>query len=130
MLGRSLIRDDTDRLDLASEPELFNTHDTRKVTKDRVGDLRPLEGLTELRSLHLGGNEIRELHPLSRLNSLEELSLWGNQIHDVRSLARLIQLRHLELRRYEQLYGSGRGDNPIRNPEVLFELPNLECCLR
>ena len=60
-----------------------------EMTGNRISDLRPLAKLTQLRNLQIGGNQIVSVAPLRNLIDLEELLLNGNRIRDVRPLNRL-----------------------------------------
>ena len=50
---------------------------------NRIEDLWPLSGLTELRELDLADNAVADLGPLAGLAGLEALDLAGNRISDV-----------------------------------------------
>ena len=49
---------------------------------NKIVDLSPLSGMTNLTWLYLGGNQISDLNPLAGLTNLTTLDLAGNQISD------------------------------------------------
>ena len=84
-----------------------------EMTGNRISDLRPLAKLTQLRNLQIGGNQIVSVAPLRNLVNLESVQLNGNRIRDVRPLNRLRNLTLLVL-----------SYNEIENP-LLPLLPKL-----
>lgn len=59
--------------------EHFTSLDTLGLKYHRATDATPVEGLTELKFLHLGGNPIKELD-LSKLSKLESLYLFDTKV--------------------------------------------------
>ena len=64
---------------------------------NKISDLSPLDGLTNLEVLKLYGNEISDLSPLKGLTKLKALDLGGNLISDLSPLAGLTNLTVLIL---------------------------------
>lgn len=64
---------------------------------NRIADVSPLSGLTNLVWLHLGGNRVADIAPLSQLIGLQTAILYGNQIADILSLSELRNLAFLDL---------------------------------
>ena len=80
------------------------------------GEIAPLQYMTNLKILNLGGNQISDLKPLSNLTNLTHLSLYDNkQIYDLRPLSNLTNLARLSL-----YY------NQISDLTPLSKLANLE----
>ncbi len=65
--------------------------------KNKISDLSPLSGFTNLNILDLSINEINDVSPLSKLVNLQYLSLSNNKIVDVAPLAKLTNLTFLGL---------------------------------
>ena len=76
-------------------------------------DLELLAQCGNLRVLILDYQQISDLSPLAGL-PLEYLSLTGNEVSDLAPLSSLSGLQVLDL-----------GENPVRSPEVLAQLPDL-----
>ena len=85
---------------------------------NRIIDITPLAGLTQLRDLDLGGarhgNDIADITPLAGLTQLRELNLSNNQLSDIATLAQLTQLTFLSL-----------AGNQIRDITPLAQLTKL-----
>ncbi len=82
---------------------------------NKIIDVTPLAGLTNLTELILWHNQISDLGPLARLTNLTKLNLYGNQITDLTPLAELKHLKDLTL-----------PDNQITDLSPLAELTKLE----
>ena len=67
------------------------------LSNNKITDLRPLAGLTELKVLDLGTNKITDVTPLAGLSNLEKLFLHRNQITDLAPLVGLTKLETLNL---------------------------------
>ena len=89
------------------------------VNSNHISDFSPLSGLTNLRTLDLGGNSISDLSALSGaisgLTNLERLYLDKNSISDLTPLSGLTNLTRLDL-----------DKNSISDPSPLSGLVNLE----
>ena len=89
------------------------------VNSNHISDFSPLSGLTNLRTLDLGGNSISDLSALSGaisgLPNLERLYLDNNSISDLTPLSGLTNLARLDL-----------DKNSISDPSPLSGLANLE----
>ena len=83
-----------------------------------LGELSALSGLTQLRELNLGHNEIVDLAPLAGLTSLRVLDLSSNAVADLGPLAGLTGLRRLDL-----------SGNRIADVSALSGLVGLEVLL-
>ena len=81
---------------------------------DKISDIKPLAGLTNLTQLYLGGNKISDIKPLAGLTNLTQLSLSGNQISDIKPLAGLTNLTKVDL-----------TENQISDIKPLSGLTNL-----
>ena len=64
---------------------------------NRITDISPLSGLTELKILELGGNPITDITPLTGLTKLETLMLFNCQATDYSALSNLVNLKELYL---------------------------------
>ena len=72
------------------------THLYLNDPNDRIiSDITPLTNLTQLSTLYLAHNIISDITPLTNLTQLTELSLGNNSISDIRPLAGLTQLVQL-----------------------------------
>ncbi len=106
----------------------------------RIGDLRPLENLANLRRLDLmGAGQISDLRPLENLTNLRSLDLSGStQISDFTPLAKLLNLTSLTLfstnidnrdltsiAMLTNLTSLGLGFNKISDISPLAKLTNL-----
>jgi len=67
------------------------------LSKNSIGDISPLAGLTGLQILHIHQNTISDISPLAGLTALKELLLGRNNISDISPLAGLTNLRVLYL---------------------------------
>lgn len=65
--------------------------------KNRIADVSPLAGLTQLLWLNLGGNQLVDIAPLSQLTGLQTAILYGNRISDISPLSGLVNLTFLDL---------------------------------
>ncbi|HEY1174006.1 MAG TPA: leucine-rich repeat domain-containing protein [Verrucomicrobiae bacterium] len=81
---------------------------------DKIADLRPLTGLSNLTGLVLSHHSISDLTPLAGLVNLKRLDLEGNQIADLNPLEKLVNLQELTL-----------YDNPLISLQTLGHLPKL-----
>ena len=80
----------------------------------QLSDISPLENLTNLTFLNLKDNRISDVSPLKNMTKLIELDLRGNEISDVTSLKNLVSLIYLDLQ-----------DNQISDIFALENLTNL-----
>ncbi|MEQ8996485.1 MAG: leucine-rich repeat domain-containing protein [Coleofasciculus sp. B1-GNL1-01] len=80
-----------------------------------ITDLRPLGGLTNLKTLRLHNNQITDVNPLSGLTNLEKLYISSNPLADIRPLSGLTNLTELDL-----------NDNQIEDVSPLSELTTLK----
>ena len=64
-----------------------------------MADLRPLEGLTNLRTLYLCGTRVADLRPLEGLTNLRMLYLPGTQVADEQVMRLQKALPDLTIRR-------------------------------
>jgi internalin A len=87
---------------------------TLQLIYNQIADVTPLAGLTNLNGLHLSGNQIKDVTPLAGLTNLKALNLDYNQITDISPLAGLINL--------EWLYLPG---NPITQPTCPITRPDV-----
>ncbi len=65
--------------------------------KNKISDLSPLSGFTNLNILDLSINEVSDVSPLSKLVKLQYLSLSNNKVSDVSPLSKLTNLTFLGL---------------------------------
>ncbi|MCL2637260.1 MAG: leucine-rich repeat domain-containing protein [Oscillospiraceae bacterium] len=65
---------------------------------NRIIDISPLAGLTELKVLQLGGNPVVDISPLANLTELTELRMSDCNVSDLTPLTNLTKMRHLTLR--------------------------------
>ena len=82
---------------------------------EEITDIRPIAGLTHLKTLYLECNPITDFTPLSRLTNLESLDLECTRIKNLSPLAGLINLEDLDL-----------SDNQIADVSPLAGLINLK----
>ena len=68
-----------------------------KAANNQITDIRPLAGIIHLKTLVLGGNQIRDITPLANLTTLRHLELWSNDVENIEPLAGIIHLRRLYL---------------------------------
>jgi hypothetical protein len=74
-----------------------------RIRGNRVSDLSPLSGLTNLRYLDAHANQlISDISPLAGLKNMEMLIIRDNRIRDISPLSRLTRLEHLYLE-YNQI---------------------------
>lgn len=64
---------------------------------NKIRDVTPLSGLTQLRILALRQTQIRDITPLASLTALETLTLDMNQVNDIKALSGLTQLKTLRM---------------------------------
>ena len=69
----------------------------RQAEDNRIDDIAPLAGLTELQQLILSYNNVKDLGPLAGLQALLFLNLVGNAVEDVSPLFPLASLQELVL---------------------------------
>ena len=67
------------------------------LDQNQISDIKPLEGLTDLQGLWLYQNQISDIKPLEDLINLQSLWLLQNQIRDIKPLERLMKLQLLTL---------------------------------
>ena len=65
--------------------------------RNRIADISPLEGLTQLAWLNLGNNQLVDIGPLPQLTGLRTVILYGNRIADISPLSGLGNLTFLDL---------------------------------
>ena len=65
------------------------------LQKNKITDLQPLAGFTELQWLNLAENKCSDLRPLARMQKLARLDLQGNQIHSLDGLGQKPRLTTL-----------------------------------
>jgi internalin A len=82
--------------------------------RNKISDLSPLAGFTNLTILDLSINEISDVSALSELVNLKYLSLSNNNLVDVSPLAKLINLNFL-----------GLNNNKIKTIQSLGTLTNV-----
>ncbi|MEP0751397.1 leucine-rich repeat domain-containing protein [Trichocoleus sp. Lan] len=87
------------------------------LSSNRIIDLNPLSGLTNLTQLYLNNNWITDLSPLSGLTNLTHLYLGNNKITDLSPLSGLTNLT--------QLYLNISRSNKITDLSPLSGLTNL-----
>ena len=104
--------------------------------RDAARDLTPLLGLKQLTKLNLNNANIKDIAVLGGLTNLRDLQIGWNQINDYSALANLKQLRYLnlyssqistipELGATASLEQLELGDNPITTLAGLPEMPSL-----
>ncbi|MBB1522865.1 MAG: leucine-rich repeat domain-containing protein, partial [Clostridiales bacterium] len=81
---------------------------------NKIENIEPLKGLVSLKRLYFDNNKIENAEPLKGLTNLLELALAGNKIENIEPLKGLINLTSLKLRK-----------NKIENIEPLKGLTNL-----
>ena len=101
-------------------------------------DLSPLEGLRQLRELHINGGAVSDITPIALLSNLRQLWIgWNQDVQDFGALVNLLRLTGLELNnnglKAIPALGSGSslrwislGENLITDLSSLPELPALE----
>ncbi len=96
---------------------MINLRDLR-LNRNRITDLTPLAGLTDLETLYLRENNLSDLSPLAGLTHLEVLSMGGGNggVTDLSPLANMTKLTELVL--------SAQMD--IQDPSPLSNLTSLE----
>ncbi len=92
---------------------------------NQLTDLSPLTALTQLETLHLGGDaggneSLQNLSPLAGLTNLEELHLPASSLSDLSPLASLTSLKRLALREGEA-HTSG-----VTDPSPLADLVQMQ----
>lgn len=101
-----------------------------------LNDLSPLEGLTSLTSLGLGGRPLGDLAPLSGLSRLEFLVVVYAGVSDISALSSLYALEELivydndvtdwtQLGAHPNLYSLSAAGNQSENLEAFEALPRL-----
>ena len=81
---------------------------------NRISDITPVSGLTNLNYLSLGGNQISDISAVTGLTNLTILWLYGNQINDISAVAGLTNLNTLSM-----------GSNRISDISAVAGLTNL-----
>ncbi len=74
----------------------------RKLTSlqswcNALEDITPLEGLTQMTHLFLGGEKLTDISPVANLTQLAGFSLWGSRVSDLTPLCRLRMLTQLDV---------------------------------
>ena len=123
----------------ANEPltqeKMLNLHGLN-APKLGIRDLTGLESAMYLKSLLIGGNQIRNLKPLANLGNLNRLYIGDNRIQNIRHLVNLTNLRRLGMLRNQvtdisvlvglvNLEYLRLAGNPITDTSPLENLPNL-----
>ncbi|MGB7895415.1 MAG: leucine-rich repeat protein, partial [Microcoleus sp.] len=70
---------------------------TLDLSRNQIGDIKPLASLTNLKKLYLSFNKITDIKPLASLTNLTVLFLDKNQIVGIEPLASLTNLTVLSL---------------------------------
>ena len=115
---------------------LLSTRTELSLKNNKITDLTPLSGLTNLAALVLDNNQIADLSPLSGLTNLTALSLVNNQIANLTPLSGLTNLKSLYLDKNQiaslsplsgltNLIGLNLASNQIASLSPLSELTNL-----
>ena len=65
------------------------------LTFNRITDITPLAGLTQLELLDVGANQISDISAVSEMKGLTSLKIFGNLITDISPLAGLVNLENL-----------------------------------
>ena len=81
---------------------------------NQIRNLKPLANLGNLRRLYIGGNRIRHIRHLANLTNLRRLGMLRNQVTDISVLAGLVNLKYLRIE-----------GNPITDTSPLRSLPKL-----
>jgi len=84
------------------------------LSRNEIGSIPMLPGLTNLRELWLNYNHITDMSTVSTLTNLTQLHLFGNQIHDISAVSGLTNLTSL-----------GLGDNQITDISSVSRLTKL-----
>ena len=100
--------------DLSPLAGLTNLTELR-LRKTAISDISAIEGLTNLEVLNLGSNSISDLSPIADLTNLTHLSLYENFITDISAIEGLTNLELLDL-----------SDNSIFDISAIEGLNNLE----
>lgn len=90
----SVLRSKVGGSDCEETSALLQAKEALFIRGQKLVDLRPLSGFTQLRKLSLRDNAITDVKPLESLHNLEYLALSGNQIY---SLAELNSLKALSI---------------------------------
>lgn len=101
--------------DIGALAHIGPSMDRLYLSSNRIQDIRPLSGMTQLKELYIEDNLASDLTPLANMNMLYTLFVDGNQIQDISPLAGLKGLKHL-----------GLAQNPIDRIDPLSALSNLE----
>lgn len=78
-------------------------------------DIEALRGMTQLKKLNLGWNDISDISALSGLTELTGLSLWGNSIDNIQPAKDLKQLIYFDF-----------SDNRVADISALSEMKKLQ----
>ena len=109
---------------------------TLDVSRQDVGDLTPLERMTNMRRLYFSGNRVTDIAPLKRMNYLEELYMSENMIADLSPLSNKTRLDWIEANQNDiadlsplsaarRLKRLDLYDNNISDLSALKSLPQL-----
>jgi len=71
---------------------------TMDISDNRITDISPLFGLTQLEELNISDNEIQNIDAMSNLLKLKTANLANNQIEDISPLFELEMLMYIDLR--------------------------------
>ena len=96
---------------------------------ENLGDISPIQGLTNLEELVLGNTGVSDLAPLANLTKLTWLDLKNNQIQDISALANLTKLTYLNL--WNKADDDGippvpKGHNQVRDIGPLAKMTEME----
>ena len=100
--------------DLTGIQFAINLRSRLDLRDNRISDISPIAGLTELRELEINRNTISDISPVRGLTNLTLLVFKGNQISDISPIAGLINLQGLYI-----------SDNPISDISPVRGLINL-----
>lgn len=85
-------------------------------------DLTPLEKLSHIEELKLGGSRIKNIKPLANLSNLKILELSGTRVTNLETIANLAKLQSLTIK-YSTVYNV----SPIKNLTNLKSLDLIDC---
>ena len=76
----------------------INGLNSYNFSNNKVSDISPLAGLTNLKAIFSWGNSISDFSPLARLKKLDVVNICGTELSDLTPLAGLKNLKELYLR--------------------------------
>ena len=93
---------------------------TLHLGKNQISDICFLENLTNLKSLDLSGNQISEIRFLENMMNLQSLNLRSNRISDIETLLSVVQLDKLKvsIEKDEIFRKINLNNNPISKPPI------------